>query len=381
MAESHTDTVTVELADRSYPIVIGSHLLEELGPRLTTVMGAGRAAVVTNPTVGKFYWERVETSLRHAGFRVTEVEIPDGEEHKNLTWLAFIYDRLLEARLERTSPIVALGGGVIGDLAGFAAATYLRGVPFIQVPTTLLAQVDSSVGGKTGINHPAGKNLIGAFHQPRLVLVDVDTLQTLPRRELVAGLIEVIKYGVILDADLFALVEKDLDRILSLDEGLLRHVVRRCCALKAMVVHRDERESDYRSILNFGHTVGHAVEAVTAYQRYLHGEAVAIGMAFAARLSVVRGYCRTETMERIVQLLKRTGLSVEIPRDLPRQQLALAIEGDKKVSTGKVKFVCVEDFGRTRFEHLTAGEVAEGLGTCGGQVCARGRSSCGGCAD
>ena len=353
-----TDTVTVELGDRSYPIVIGSGLLEEIGPRLAALLGAGAIAIVTNPTVGELYLERVESSLRRAGYHVSVVEIPDGEEHKNLASLALIYDRLLEARLERASPVVALGGGVIGDLAGLAAATLLRGLPFVQLPTTLLAQVDASVGGKTGINHPAGKNLIGAFYQPRLVLIDISTLKTLPRRELLAGLVEVIKYGVILDAELFAAIETRLDRVLSLDEDLLRLVVQRCCALKAMVVQRDERESDYRSILNFGHTLGHALEVLTGYQRYLHGEAVAIGIAFAAKLSCVRGYCSKETVQRIGQLLKRAGLPVEVPSEFSPRQLAQAIEGDKKVSSGKVKFVCVEEVGRVHFEHLTALEVA-----------------------
>jgi 3-dehydroquinate synthase len=356
-----TDTVTVELGDRSYPIVIGGGLLEEIGPRLVALLGGGAIAIVTNPTVGELYLERVETSLRHVGYRVTVVEIPDGEEHKNLASLALIYDRLLEARLERASPVVALGGGVIGDLAGFAAATLLRGIPFVQLPTTLLAQVDSSVGGKTGINHPAGKNLIGAFYQPRLVLIDISTLKTLPRRELLAGLVEVIKYGVILDAELFAVIETQLDRVLSLDEDLLRSIVQRCCALKAMVVQRDEREADYRSILNYGHTLGHAVEALTGYQRYLHGEAVAIGMALAAKLSFVRGHCSEGTMQRIYQLLKRAGLPVESPPELSAQQLARTIEGDKKVSSGKVKFVCIEELGRTRFEYLTGPEVMAAL--------------------
>lgn len=352
------ETVTVDLAERSYPIVIGSGVLDEIGPRLAALLGTGIVAVVTNSTVGQLYLERVEASLRHAGHRVAVVEIPDGEEHKNLSWLAFIYDRLVAAHLERGSPLVALGGGVIGDLTGFAAATFLRGVPFVQAPTTLLAQVDSSVGGKTGINHPAGKNLIGAFYQPRLVLIDVTTLKTLPRRELLAGLVEVIKYGVILDAELFDTIETQLDRILSLDEALLRSIVQRCCALKAMVVRRDEREADYRAILNFGHTLAHALEALTGYTRYLHGEAVAIGMAFAARLSFARGYCSRETMERVVHFLKRAGLPVDVPPEFSAQQLADAIHGDKKVASGKVKFVCVETLGQTRFEYLTAPEVA-----------------------
>jgi 3-dehydroquinate synthase len=287
------------------------------------------------------------------------IEIPAGEEHKNFAWLTFLYDRLLDARLERNSTVVALGGGVIGDLAGFAAATFLRGVPFVQVPTTLLAQVDSSVGGKTGVNHPQGKNLIGAFYQPRLVLADVGTLRSLPRREFLAGLAEVIKYGVILSPDLFDLLEAELPRVLDLDAAVLTEVVRVCCALKAMVVGEDERETGLRSILNFGHTMGHAVESLTEYKRFLHGEAVAIGMAFAAYLSNVRGHCSEESVTRIVQLLKQAGLPVEIPQELLGRHLALAIEADKKVSGGKIKFVCIGEIGRTVFDHLAAIEIAQ----------------------
>jgi len=352
------DVLTVELGNRAYPIVIGGHVLEELGTRLAAHLGAGAAAVVTNRTIGGLYLARVQESLRAAGFEVTAVEIPDGEEHKSLASLSEIYDRLLAARLERGSPIVALGGGVIGDLAGFAAATLLRGVPFVQVPTTLLAQVDSSVGGKTGINHAAGKNLIGAFYQPRMVLIDVATLKTLPRRELIAGLAEVIKYGAILDADLFAFLERELDRVLGLDDVLIRYVVRRCCELKAMVVQRDEYEADYRSILNFGHTLGHAIEGLTHYQRYLHGEAVAIGMAVAACVSSLKGHCDRGTAERITTLLQRAGLPTAMPREFSQLQLAAAVRGDKKVSSGKVKFVCIEEVGRTRFEYLRVPELA-----------------------
>jgi len=358
VGQPNVDLLTVELGDRAYPIVIGAEVLDDLGRRMAGHLRTGSAAVITNPTVGGLYLARVESALRTADFDVTTVEIPDGEEHKSLESLARIYDRLLAARLERSSPIVALGGGVIGDLAGFAAATLLRGVPFVQVPTTLLAQVDSSVGGKTGGNHPAGKNLIGAFYQPRLVLIDIATLKTLPRRQLLAGLAEVIKYGAILDADLFALLERELAHVLALDDTLVRHLVRRCCELKAMVVQRDEFEADYRSILNFGHTLGHAIEGLTAYQRYLHGEAVAIGMAVAARVSCLKGHCNRETAERITRLLERAGLPTGIPRECPEPQLAAAIAGDKKVASGKVKFVCIEEVGRTRFEYLGAPELA-----------------------
>lgn len=351
------DTVTVDLGERSYPILIGVGALRDIGGQLAGRTKNRQAALITNPTVGRLYGDAVRAALAAAGFKTVVIEIPDGEEHKNLKSLALVYERLSSGRMERGSPIVALGGGVVGDVAGFAAATFLRGVPYVQVPTTLLAQVDSSVGGKTGINIEAGKNLVGAFYQPSLVLIELETLRTLPRREFGAGLAEVVKYGAILDSELFALLEQQLDQILALDMALLRSVVRRCCELKAMVVRRDERESDFRSILNFGHTLGHALESVTEYKRFLHGEAIAIGMAFAVQLSAVRGYCTQETMQRIINLLKRCGLPVAIPDELISANLALAMGSDKKVSGAKIKFVCLEELGRTRFEHLTANDV------------------------
>ncbi|MBI4517128.1 MAG: 3-dehydroquinate synthase [Deltaproteobacteria bacterium] len=354
-----TETVTVELRERSYPIVIGADLLADLGNRLRALQLDAKIAVVTNPIVGQLYSARLVDGLSAAGFKPTVIEIPAGEEHKNFAWLTFLYDRLLAARMERRSAIVALGGGVIGDLAGFAAATFLRGVPLVQVPTTLLAQVDASVGGKTAINHPGGKNLIGAFYQPRLVLIDVGTLRSLPRREFVAGLAEVIKYGVILSPELFDLLEQELARVLALDAALLTEIIRVACTLKAMVVGEDEREMGLRSILNFGHTLGHAVESLTEYKRFLHGEAVAIGMAFAARLSHGRGHCSEATAARVVRLLKRAGLPVEIPRQVLGRHLALAIEADKKVSGGKIKFVCISEIGRTLFDQLGAAEIAQ----------------------
>ena len=358
-----TATVMVDLGERSYPICIGSGMLDRLGPRLQDLQLGRRIAVVTNPVVARSYREPVEQSLRAAGFEPTVLQVPDGEEHKNLAWLAFLYDRLVDAHFERDCAIVALGGGVIGDLAGFTAATFQRGVPFVQVPTTLLAQVDSSVGGKTAVNHPGGKNLIGAFHQPRLVWADVATLKTLPRREVQAGMAEVIKHAAILSAPLFELLEQQIEAVMGLDEALLIEVVRQNCAIKAAVVGEDEREGGYRSILNFGHTIGHAIEMLTEYRGYLHGEAVAIGMAFAARLSHARGLCSAAVAERIVALLRRAGLPTEIPKELVGRHLALAIEADKKVSAGKVKFVCIEDIGRARFEYLTGDEV---LGPAGG---------------
>ena len=357
------ETVTVDLHERSYPIVIGAGILPELGPRLQEMRLGHRVAVITNPAVAALYREPVVRSLRGAGFDPTVIEVPDGEEHKNFAWLTFLYDRLLDARMDRRSPIVALGGGVIGDLAGFAAATFLRGVPLIQVPTTLLAQVDSSVGGKTGVNHPAGKNLIGTFYQPRLVWADVRTLRTLPPREVHAGLAEVIKYGIILSPELFELLEAKLDRVLALDDELLIEIVRVSCTLKAMVVGEDEREtSGYREILNFGHTLGHALEMLTEYRRYHHGEAVAIGMVFAARLSQQRGHCQREVVERVTRVIRRAGLPVAIPKEIGGQSLTLAIETDKKSAGGKVRFVCIEDIGRTKFDDLTAEEIVRHVG-------------------
>src|SRR5438034_4617526 len=353
------ETVTVNLGARSYPIFIGTGVLAELGQLLREQQFAvGRVAMVTDTGVGKIYREKVAETLASAGFDPWVIEIPAGEEHKNLAWLAFLYDKLVEGRIERRSPLIVLGGGVIGDMAGFAAATFQRGLPFVQVPTTLLAQVDASVGGKTAINHPAGKNLIGAFYQPRLVMIDVDTLKTLPRREFIAGVAEVIKYGVILSPDLFMLLEDQLAHLLRLDPQLLIAVVKTCCQLKALVVEEDETEGDYRAILNFGHTLGHAIENATEYKRFLHGEAVALGMAFAVQLSAKRGLCSAATSERVCRLLKKAGLPLEIPKELRGEHLLLGIATDKTISGGKVKFVCIEELGRTCFEYLSVKEIA-----------------------
>jgi 3-dehydroquinate synthase len=352
------ETVTVNLGPRSYPILIGGGLLLELGQFLRQYhLTATRVALVTDSIVGKVYKEKVVNILTMAGFDPWTIEIPAGEEHKNLAWLALLYDKLVEGRLERRSPLIALGGGVIGDLAGLAAATFQRGLPFVQIPTTLLAQVDSSVGGKTAINHPSGKNLIGAFYQPRLVVVDVETLKTLPRREFLAGVAEVIKYGVILNPELFALLEDHLAAFLRLDSNLLTAVIKTCCQLKALVVEEDETEGDYRAILNFGHTLGHAIESATEYKRFLHGEAVAIGMVFAASLSHKRGFCGAEVSERVCRLIKKAGLPIQIPKDLKDIHLLRGMATDKKVAGGKIKFVCIEELGKTRFDHLTIEEI------------------------
>jgi 3-dehydroquinate synthase len=356
------EEVVVDLGARSYPVVIGDHLLDEVGTRLAARGYRGKSAVLTGTRVGELYRDRVCRSLEAAGLTPIVIEVPDGEEHKNLAWLAVVYDRLLDAGIERRTPVVALGGGVITDLAGFVAATVLRGLPTVLLPTTLLGQVDAAVGGKTGVNHVLGKNLIGAFHQPAMVLADVGALATLPRRELVAGLAEVVKYGVIGDAGLFATLERGLADVLALREEVLVPVVSACVRQKATVVALDEREErGARAVLNFGHTIGHAVEALTDYRELLHGEAVAIGMVAAARISCRLGRCQPAVADRVERLLKGAGLPTEIPRGLTPSALALAMQRDKKASGGRIRFVCVEDIGRTAFVELTGQDIVSHL--------------------
>jgi 3-dehydroquinate synthase len=355
-------SLNVKLGERSYPIQIGAGNLSRIGELLELAGLRGKVAVVTNPTVAQLYLDCVGNALRESGFAVTPVLIPDGEEYKTVKSLQTIYDCLIAERFERKSCVLALGGGVVGDMAGFAAATYLRGVPYVQVPTTLLAQVDSSVGGKTGVNHADGKNLIGAFYQPKLVLIDVSMLGTLPRRELCAGLAEVIKYGVIQDAKFFHLLEQKIAALARLDEELLIETIATSCAIKARVVEADEREDDYRAVLNFGHTIGHALEAVTGYTQFLHGEAVAVGMAKAALLSARHGFCDANSLQRIVQLIENAGLPSDIPGDVSLTGLIQAMEVDKKAAGGKIKFVMCEGIGRTRFHWLAPSEILRGLG-------------------
>lgn len=332
------------------------NLLQQSGLR-------GNVAVITNPVVAQLYLDPVHDSLRRAGFGVSPVLVPDGEEHKHLQSLSLIYDGLIRARLERNSCVVALGGGVVGDLAGMAAATYLRGIRYVQVPTTLLAQVDSSVGGKTGVNHAEGKNLIGAFYQPKLVIIDIAVLNSLPRRELVAGIAEVIKYGIIEDPSLFSLLEKSMERILALEPALLTEIIATSCAIKARIVEADEREDDYRAVLNFGHTVGHALEAATEYRRFLHGEAVGVGMVKAAAISLAQGFCESAIVQRIAALVRKAGLPVDIPAEVSLQDLIQAMEIDKKSTGGKIKFVMCTDIGKTRFHRLAPEEILQILRT------------------
>jgi len=342
--------VQVSLGDRSYAIKIGEGLLSRLGVECAALKLGQRCAVITDSNVGKRYAPAVLKSLTASGFAPVLITIPAGEKSKRVAMVEECYNRLAAHRLERKSFIVALGGGVVGDLAGFVAATYLRGVPFVQVPTTLLAQVDSSVGGKTGVNLKAGKNLVGAFYQPRLVLCDLDTFKTLPKREFVSGLGEVVKYGIIYDSVLFAQLEFNLPKLLHRDPALLASVVARCCEIKAEVVGQDETESGLRAILNFGHTVGHAIENSSGYGKYLHGEAISIGQVAAAKLSHAVLGLPSDEVARIEKLLVQAGLPVKIKLSAARRQhLLAAMRLDKKVSGGEIKFVLAQKLGRVKF--------------------------------
>jgi 3-dehydroquinate synthase len=336
-------TLSLALGDRSYPIYIGAGLLGR-ADLIAPVLLRKSVAVVTNSTVAPLFLERFAGALAREGVEVVRIVLPDGEDHKDWQTLNTVFDALLKGRCGRDTTLVALGGGVIGDIAGFAAATYQRGVQYVQVPTTLLAQVDSSVGGKTAINHPLGKNMIGAFHQPRLVLADMDTLKTLPERELRSGLAEVIKHGLIRDAAFFAWLEANIARLLARDADALAHAVLRSVEIKAEIVGQDERESGLRRILNFGHTFGHAIETGLGYGAWLHGEAVAAGMAMATDLSRQLGYLSDADADRICSLLERAGLPVAAKGIAPaRMQQLMSV--DKKVKEGRIHFVLLERLG------------------------------------
>ena len=338
--------VSVQLGNRSYSIKVGPGLLKAHGRECARLKLGRRCAIITDTNVGRRYAKIVFDSLACAGFSPMLIVVPAGETAKSLKTVQACYDHLAAQRLERKSFIVALGGGVVGDLAGFVAATYLRGIPFVQAPTTLLALVDSSVGGKVGVNLKAGKNLVGAFYQPRLVLCDLDTLKTLPEREFRAGLAEVIKYGIIHDAMLFAQLERDLPKILKRDPKTLAAVIARCCEIKAEVVAKDENEGGLRAILNFGHTIGHAIENVTGYGKYLHGEAISIGQVAAAKLSrEMLGFPKRD-VERVEGIFRCAGLPVTIKLNAnQRQRVLAAMRHDKKVSGGEIKFVLAKKIG------------------------------------
>ena len=334
----------IDLGERSYEILIGSGLRKRAGEFLKSIFNPSRVVIITHPSINSLYGEEVTESFIAQGWTTDTIEVPEGESSKSLGQAEKLYDRLLELNCDRKSVLVALGGGVIGDLVGFVAATYQRGIPFIQVPTTLLSQVDSSVGGKTAVNHPKGKNMIGAFYQPRLVVADLETLQTLPQKEYRAGLAEIVKYGVIADSSLFEFLETHYKAILNLDYKSLAYIIGTSCAIKAEVVEKDERESHYRMILNFGHTFGHAIEALTGYSQFIHGEAVAIGMVYAAQLSHSVGKCSEDVPKRLQALLNNLGLPVSMP-GLDSSAVIESLYHDKKTMDHKIRFILVKEIG------------------------------------
>ncbi len=356
--------LTVALGERSYPIIIGRHLLDQ--PDFAGHIPGKRVAIVTNTVVAPLYLDRLTAMLKAAGKECLSIVLPDGEEEKNVDNLMRIFDVLLENKCDRKTTLVALGGGVIGDMTGFAAATYMRGVPFVQIPTTLLAQVDSSVGGKTAINHPLGKNMIGAFYQPQSVLADTATLASLPQRELSAGLAEVIKHGAIIDVEFFSWLEQHMDQLMARDDAALAQVVQRSCEIKADVVRQDERESGLRAILNFGHTFGHAIEAGLGYGEWLHGEAVGCGMVMAADLSHRLGYLSAQDKSRITALVKAAGLPVVAP-DLGVDRWLELMEVDKKNEGGQIKFILLKPLGQATITSAPADLLEATLTACVGQ--------------
>jgi 3-dehydroquinate synthase len=353
-------TLEVALGERAYPIHIGAGLL----PRASELLAraAGRSIVITNPTVAAHHLAPLRSALAAAGAAPDVILVPDGEAHKSWATLHDVLTRLLELRADRGTTLIALGGGVVGDLAGFAAAIYQRGVPFVQVPTTLLSMVDSSVGGKTGVNHPLGKNMIGAFHQPAAVLIDTDTLRTLPSRELSAGLAEVVKHGAIRDATFFAWLETHTGELMARDADAIAHAIHESCRIKAAIVAADERETGDRALLNFGHTFGHAIETATGYGTWLHGEAVGAGMALAARLSERVLALPGADTARLVALLR----AMQVPLDPPALPLARWLElmqRDKKAIAGRLRFVLLEALGRARVvSDVTHEQLAAVLG-------------------
>jgi len=328
--------LTVNLDERSYPIFIGQSALQDNG-RLVHHIGDCRPIIITNDTVAPLYLQGLLDSL--ADLDPLSFVIPDGEQYKSLEWFEKISAFLLQNNCGRDTCLIALGGGVIGDLTGFVAVCYQRGVPFIQIPTTVLSQVDSSVGGKTAVNHPLGKNMIGAFYQPQAVFIDTNSLHTLPAREFAAGMAEVIKYGLIYDTELFAFIEQNVEKLQQLDEASLQHIIYRCCEIKALIVAQDEKENGLRALLNLGHTFAHAIEAQMGYGVWLHGEAVATGMVLAAKLAHTRGDLSQTEVDRIVTLLKLYNLPTEIPSEMTAEQFLMHMRKDKKNKKGTIRFI------------------------------------------
>ncbi len=361
-ATSSLERVAIDLGDRSYTILIGEQLLDTPST-WTDLPQAATALIVTNDTVGPMYAARLQAALAPLYKQVHTVSLPDGESHKDWATLNLIFDALLGKGADRKTVLFALGGGVIGDMTGFAAACYMRGVPFVQVPTTLLAQVDSSVGGKTAINHPIGKNMIGAFYQPQRVVCDLDTLQTLPQREMSAGLAEVIKYGPIADMQFLDWLEVNLDALMARDPRALAHAVKRSCEIKAWVVGQDERESGIRAILNFGHTFGHAIEAGLGFGEWLHGEAVGCGMVMASHLSQRLGLVDAAFVSRFTALIARAGLPTVGPK-LGADDYLHHMRVDKKAEAGEIKFVLIDKPGSAIVRGAPDALVAEVIDAC-----------------
>jgi len=335
--------LTVDLKDKGYPIFIGSGLLEQKDI-LVKYIKSRQVVVVTNTTIAPLYLDKLVKSLD--GFQIEVVVLPDGEQYKNLEQVTKVFDCLLENKFSRNATLIALGGGVIGDMGGFAASCYQRGIPFIQIPTTVLAQVDSSVGGKTGVNHPLGKNMIGAFYQPKCVIADMDVLDTLDDRQLIAGIAEIIKYGLIRDLAFFEWLEENIALLLARDKKAFAYVIEKSCINKAEVVAEDEFESGVRATLNLGHTFGHAIETGMGYGKYLHGEAVSIGIGYAADLSNRMGWITTDDVDRILALLKRAGLPVEPPKELKVEQFIDLMAVDKKNVDGNIRLILLESIGQ-----------------------------------
>lgn len=355
-------TLTVDLAERSYPIYIDAGLLSVDGLLEKHIHGR-QVCIVTNDTIAPLYLEVLQSRL--SDFSCNTVVLPDGEGYKSLDTLNNIFDALLEGRHNRTTTLIALGGGVVGDMTGFAAAAYQRGVNFIQVPTTLLSQVDSSVGGKTGVNHPLGKNMIGAFHQPQCVLIDTDVINTLPEKELFAGLAEVIKYGLICDLDFFLWLEGNIDSLLRKDPKALAYAIERSCADKAKVVAEDEREGGIRAILNLGHTFGHAIETEQGYGAWLHGEAVGVGMVMAAELSALQGRISLEDVARIKRLIERAHLPLVAPKGMSDDEFLAHMAVDKKVLDGRLRLVLLDEIGKAVVtSEIDVSDVKQTLAAC-----------------
>jgi len=348
---SFTELLKVGLGERTYPIIIGSGVVDDLPNYLSESRFPTNVVIITNDTVNSLLGDNLLSILESVGLTASVISIEDGEQHKSLSTLSFIYDELVYNNVDRSTGIIALGGGVVGDISGFAAATFLRGIDYMQIPTTLLSQVDSSVGGKTAVNHPDGKNLIGSFNQPKLVCIDIALLETLPEREYLAGIAEIIKYGIIKDREFFKWLKLNRIALINKEPEALVHAIKTSCQIKADIVEIDEKESSIRAILNYGHTFGHAVEALTDYREYLHGEAVAIGMVIAARYSELLGFCGGSEVTEIIEILQQYGLPVKAP-DFSTERYLEAMMHDKKVKGGKLNMVLNHEIGQCSVEMI-----------------------------